>query len=97
MTVLSSVAADRDDHQPRRRAGHEAIKQAVFAGLGIGLLSELAIQEEFKKKTLIAIPTMVRPLKRGTDLVWMRHRSLTSSLQAFIDVCQVVRGAKACH
>lgn len=56
---------------------HEAIKQAVRAGLGLGCLSQLCVAEEIARGELVALASDL-PLSRSFSLVWhpQRYRSL---------------------
>lgn len=62
----------------------EAIKQAVAAGLGVAIVSRLALETEFKLGLLCPLPlsdlTIVRPL----HLIRLRGKSESAAAQAFL-------------
>jgi len=61
---------------------HEAIKQAVRAGLGLGCLSRLSVAGELERGELIALDTPLR-LRRTFSLVWHPQRYRSPLWQAF--------------
>ena len=61
---------------------HEAIKQAVRAGLGLGCLSRLSVAGELERGELIALETPLR-LRRTFSLVWHPQRYRSPLWQAF--------------
>ena len=66
-------------------AHHEAIKQAVLAGLGVGCLSELAVQEDLQNGRLVDLAWPELDLSRSLSLVWWPERFLSSPARALID------------
>ncbi|MCM2130815.1 LysR family transcriptional regulator [Larsenimonas rhizosphaerae] len=62
---------------------HEAIKQAVRAGLGLGCLSELAVREELEQGTLVELCLDGLSLKRHFYMVWHASRYRSPVWQAF--------------
>ena len=62
----------------------EAVKQGVAAGLGVAIVSRLALEAEFKMGLLCPLPlsdlTIVRPL----HLVRLRSKSESAAAQAFL-------------
>jgi len=61
---------------------HEAIKQAVRAGLGLGCLSRLSVAGELERGELIALDTSLT-LSRTFSLVWHPERYRSPLWQAF--------------
>ncbi|MGC3875182.1 LysR substrate-binding domain-containing protein [Halomonas sp. GXIMD04776] len=61
---------------------HEAIKQAVRAGLGLGCLSRLSVAGELRRKELIALESDL-VLRRTFSLVWHPERYRSPLWQAF--------------
>ncbi len=61
---------------------HEAIKQAVRAGLGLGCLSQLCVAEEIARGELVALASDL-PLSRSFSLVWHPQRYRSPLWQAF--------------
>ncbi|MDN3557958.1 LysR family transcriptional regulator [Halomonas maura] len=61
---------------------HEAIKQAVRAGLGLGCLSRLSVAGELARGELVALDTSLR-LRRTFSLVWHPERYRSPLWQAF--------------
>ncbi|ATJ81614.1 LysR family transcriptional regulator [Halomonas beimenensis] len=61
---------------------HEAIKQAVRAGLGLGCLSELSVAGELERGELVALDTGLG-LSRTFSLVWHPDRYRSPLWQAF--------------
>tara|TARA_B100000700_G_scaffold45221_1_gene47238 strand:+ start:31754 stop:32680 length:927 start_codon:yes stop_codon:yes gene_type:complete len=61
---------------------HEAIKQAVKAGLGLGCLSRLSVVGELERGELVALSTPLS-LVRSFSLVWHPERYRSPLWQAF--------------
>ncbi|MEQ5854225.1 LysR substrate-binding domain-containing protein [Halomonas sp. EF61] len=61
---------------------HEAIKQAVAAGLGLGCLSHLSVRGELERGELLALSHDL-PLTRHFSLVWHPDRYRSPAWQAF--------------
>lgn len=73
---------------------NEAIKRAVRAGLGIGFLSELVVEEEVEQGQLVSFRVEgAEPIKRSIQLLLPDGRDPTAAEQAFIatlgDCCNV--------
>ena len=65
--------------------GHvEAIKQAVAAGLGISVLSQVAVSREARYGTLVILDAEQFPIQRRWYIAYPAHRPLTASAEAFI-------------
>lgn len=64
---------------------NEAIKRAVLAGLGIGFLSRLVVEDELAREELESfLPVGVAPMERPIQLLHADDRHLTPSERAFI-------------
>jgi LysR family transcriptional regulator, low CO2-responsive transcriptional regulator len=65
--------------------GHvEAIKRAVAAGLGVSVLSALAVKREVQYRTLAILDVEQFPIKRRWYIARLAERPLTASVDAFI-------------
>ena len=65
--------------------GHvEAIKQAVAAGLGVSVLSALAIRREVRAGRLAVLAVEHFPIQRRWYITRLAGRDLSSSAQAFL-------------
>ena len=64
----------------------EAIKQCVAAGMGIGLLPEIVIASELKKKQFAMLNWQGAKMSIETSVVWHKDRWLSPAMQAFLDV-----------
>jgi molybdate transport repressor ModE-like protein len=65
-------------------AGTEVIKRAVIAGLGIAIVSKLAIGLELKFGSLAVIPVKDLVIRRPLHLQWLRGRAQSPPLQQFL-------------
>ena len=66
--------------------GHvEAIKQAVAAGLGVSVLSELAVQREVQYRTLAILDVEYFPIQRRWYIAREASRPLSASADVFIE------------
>jgi len=63
----------------------DAVKQAVKAGLGISILSELAVRDELKYKLLKKIKVKGVEMKRKFYTVTHRKRTLPFAYSLFIE------------
>jgi len=63
----------------------DAVKQAVKAGLGISILSELAVKDELKYKLLKKIRLKGIQMKRGFYAVTHRKRTLPFAYSIFVE------------
>ena len=61
---------------------HEAIKQAVRAGFGLGCLSRLSVAGELERGELVALKSPLQ-LTRSFSLVWHPERYRSPLWQAF--------------
>ena len=65
---------------------NEAIKQAVEAGLGVGLVSLHTVQAELASGQLCVLDVEGLPLKRQWYLVQREGKRLSVAAQAFTDL-----------
>jgi DNA-binding transcriptional LysR family regulator len=66
--------------------GHiEAIKQAVAAGLGVSVLSEVAVKREVQYHKLVILPVEHFPIERRWYIARLAERPLMASTAAFIE------------
>ena len=72
--------------------GHvEAIKRAVAAGLGVSVLSALAVKREVQYHTLAILDVEQFPLQRRWYIARLVERPLTASADVFIQFLHVYR------
>ena len=64
----------------------EAIKQCVQAGMGIGLLPEIVIACELKKKQFMVMNWHGAKMSIATHIVWHKDKWISPGMQAFLDV-----------
>jgi DNA-binding transcriptional LysR family regulator len=64
----------------------EAIKQCVLAGMGIGLLPEIVIACELKKKQFAVMNWHGAKMSIATHMVWHKDKWISPGMQAFQDV-----------
>lgn len=65
--------------------GHvEAIKQAVVAGLGVSVISELAVQREVQHGTLAILDVEQFPIQRRWFIAYLAERTLSANATDFI-------------
>ena len=62
----------------------EAIKTIVAAGLGIGCLSRLGLDDELSRKQLVVLPVSGARLRRPLSMIRHRRKSDFPALSAFI-------------
>jgi DNA-binding transcriptional LysR family regulator len=65
----------------------EAIKRAVEAGMGVGCLSEIALQEAFKHGTLVPLSVPQRDFSRRFYFILHRHKYLSAGIQRWLSLC----------
>jgi DNA-binding transcriptional LysR family regulator len=65
---------------------NEAIKQAVQAGLGLGVVSLQTIQLELETRRLAVLPVESFPIVRHWFIVHRRDKRLSAASQAFRDL-----------
>ena len=66
----------------------EAIKRAVEAGLGIGCLSRICLQDAFDRGTLAPLSIPGRDFKREWYLITHRKKFHGESLKRWLELCQ---------
>jgi DNA-binding transcriptional LysR family regulator len=64
----------------------EAIKQCVNAGMGIGLLPEIVIACELKKKQFAVMNWYGAKMSIATHIVWHKDKWISPGMQAFLDI-----------
>jgi DNA-binding transcriptional LysR family regulator len=64
----------------------EAIKQCVTAGLGIGLLPEIVIASELKRKQFALLKWHSGRMTIGIHVMWHRDKWISASMRAFLEV-----------
>ena len=65
---------------------NEAIKQAVQAGLGLGVVSRQTIELELETRRLVVVPVKSFPIIRHWFVVHRRDKRLSAASQAFRDM-----------
>ena len=63
--------------------GNEALKQGVLAGLGVAVISRLAVAEEIKRGVLAALSFAGEPLRRTFCLLQLKSLALSPAAQEF--------------
>lgn len=66
----------------------EAIKRAVEARLGISCLSRIALQEAFRRGSLVPLATPQRDFRRRFYFVLHRQKYRTAGINRWIELCQ---------
>lgn len=67
----------------------EAIKQCVTAGMGVGLLPQIVIANELRKKQLAVLNWQGAKVSIETSIVWHKDRWISPAMRAFLDVVTV--------
>jgi DNA-binding transcriptional LysR family regulator len=67
----------------------EAIKQCVHAGMGFGLLPEIVIASELKKRQFAVLNWNGAKMSIATHIVWHKDKWMSPGMQAFLDVVKV--------
>lgn len=65
----------------------EAIKRAVEAGLGLGCLSTLTLEDAFARGSLVPLPVPHRPMDREFYLVMHRKKFRSRAIEQWIGLC----------
>ncbi len=65
----------------------EAIKRAVQAGLGIGCISRVALQEAFSRGSLIPLKTPERSFRRNFYFVIHKQKYRSAGIQQWLALC----------
>ncbi len=66
----------------------EGIKRAVEAGLGVGCLSKIALEEAFKRGTLVSLSAPHRSWTRKFYFILHRHKYLSNGVRSWMEHCQ---------
>jgi DNA-binding transcriptional LysR family regulator len=64
----------------------EAIKEAVAEGLGITILSRLAVSSETASGRLVIVPLTDLVFKRVFAIVYHRDKRISPAIQVFLDM-----------
>ncbi len=64
----------------------EAIKEAVAAGLGITILSRLAVATETANGRLVIVPLIDLVIKRSFSIVYHRDKRISPAIQVFLEM-----------
>ena len=70
---------------------NEAIKGAVAAGLGVGCLSKITLEQEFAQGTLVPCPVACRSFEREFYCVVHERKYMTTALQDWLELCRHYR------
>ncbi len=70
----------------------EAIKRAVEAGLGVGCLSAICLQEAFSRGSLVPLSVPARNFKRQFHIILHRKKFRSESLSQWLKLCTQYRG-----
>ncbi|MEM0954219.1 MAG: LysR family transcriptional regulator [Pseudomonadota bacterium] len=66
----------------------EAIKRAVAAGLGLGCLSRISLQDAFEQGSLAPLPAPHRDFSRRFSIVMHREKYRSQGLHAWLALCE---------
>jgi len=67
----------------------EAIKRAVEAGLGLGCLSQVALEDAFKRGSLVPLKVSHRDMQRRFYFVWHKQKYRSAGVERWIEMCQM--------
>jgi len=67
----------------------EAIRQCVKAGLGLGCLSELELEDAFRAGSLVPLQTPDLVMLRHLDVVINRHKFISHGISAVLHACGI--------
>lgn len=73
----------------------EAIKRAVEAGLGISCLSRIALQDAFRRGSLVPLATPQRDFRRHFYFVLHRRKYRSAGIRLWLDLCQRANDTEA--
>ena len=68
----------------------EAIKRAVESGLGIDCISRLALQDAFRRGSLVALETPELDLTRQFYFIWHQQKYQSTAMREFVAQCQAL-------
>lgn|SRR5690606_7203691 len=71
----------------------EAIKRAVEAGLGLGCISRVALQDAFRRGSLCPLAVPQRDFRRHFYFVLHRHKYRSAGMQRWLSLCRDYSGA----
>lgn len=66
----------------------EAIKRAVEAGLGLGCLSRVTLQDAFRRGSLVPLAVPQRDLTRQFSFILHRHKYLSTGIEQWMALCR---------
>jgi len=66
----------------------EAIKRAVEAGLGVGCLSQISLEDAFRRGTLVPLNVPQRDFSRQLYIILHRNKYHSATLRRWLDVCR---------
>jgi DNA-binding transcriptional LysR family regulator len=66
----------------------EAIKRAVEAGLGVGCLSRICLQDSFERGALVPLNIPQRDFNRHFSIILHRQKYRSHGLQQWLELCQ---------
>lgn len=66
----------------------EAIKNAVAAGVGVSVISKLAVARELETKKLYQIPVLGLSLEREFALIYHKNKYLAEPIESFFHFCR---------
>jgi DNA-binding transcriptional LysR family regulator len=67
----------------------EAIKQCVTAGMGFGLLPEIVIAAELKKRQFVTLNWQGAKMTISTHIVWHKDKWMSPGMQAFLEILKL--------
>lgn len=69
----------------------EAIKRAVEAGLGIGCLSSITLEDAFKRKSLVRLEVPQRNFKRRFYFILHKDKYRSAGIKSWLELCRFSR------
>jgi DNA-binding transcriptional LysR family regulator len=75
---------ETDLQEVAQLGSHEAVKEAVKAGVGLAMLSRRSVAGELERGTLVELPLRDFPGERPFYLVTRKQRALEPSALAFV-------------
>lgn len=73
----------------------EAIKRAVEAGMGLGCLSRISLEDAFRRGSLVPVPVRGRDLRRQLGILLHRSKYQGPALRAWLALCREAGEAAA--
>ena len=68
----------------------EAIKRAVEAGLGIGCLSRVTLEDAFRRGSLVPLPVPHRDFRRHFYFIMHRQKYRSAGIERWLELCRQV-------